>query len=179
MQLAAGEGEKVRGEIAQHTEFVTKIEQIIEVSKAICEARPAVGEAVGGDPPGREGKSLREGSFAADRDAEMGRPAVEAPGRWTARPTWRRVRQSCGSACRCSAVVCSGRRCLPIPAIAASAGCGRGHEAVFTGYREQIIDTALGMVTCSGAWYHCARCGRGLAPRDAELEWLDGRCRRG
>jgi hypothetical protein len=49
------------------------------------------------------------------------------------------------------------------------AGCGSGHEAVFTGYREKVIDTVLGPVTLRRAWYHCARCGHGLAPRDAEL----------
>jgi hypothetical protein len=44
--------------------------------------------------------------------------------------------------------------------------CGRGHEAMFTGYREKVIDTVLGPVTLRRAWY---RCGHGLAPRDAEL----------
>jgi hypothetical protein len=47
--------------------------------------------------------------------------------------------------------------------------CGRGHEAVFAGYREKVTDTVLGPVTLRRAWYHCARCGHGLAPRDAEL----------
>jgi hypothetical protein len=47
--------------------------------------------------------------------------------------------------------------------------CGRGHQAVFTGYREKVIDTVLGPVTLRRAWYHCARCEHGLAPRDAEL----------
>jgi hypothetical protein len=47
--------------------------------------------------------------------------------------------------------------------------CGNGHEAVFTGYRAKVIDTVLGPVTLRRAWYHCARCERGLAPRDAEL----------
>jgi hypothetical protein len=49
------------------------------------------------------------------------------------------------------------------------AGCGRGHQAVFTGYRGKVIDTVLGPVTLRRAWYHCAACGHGLAPRDAEL----------
>jgi hypothetical protein len=49
------------------------------------------------------------------------------------------------------------------------ADCGSGHEAVLTGYREKVIDTVLGPVTLRRAWYHCARCGHGLAPRDAEL----------
>ena len=47
--------------------------------------------------------------------------------------------------------------------------CGRGHEAVFVSYREKLIDTVLGPVTLRRAWYHCARCEHGLAPRDAEL----------
>ena len=47
--------------------------------------------------------------------------------------------------------------------------CGEGHEAVFAGYRGKDVDTVLGPVTLRRAWYHCARCGRGLAPRDAEL----------
>jgi hypothetical protein len=47
--------------------------------------------------------------------------------------------------------------------------CGQGHEAVFTGYRDKSFDTVLGLVTLTRAWYHCAACGHGLAPRDAEL----------
>ena len=47
--------------------------------------------------------------------------------------------------------------------------CGNGHQAVFAGYRDKSFDTVLGPVTLARAWYHCAECGRGLAPRDAEL----------
>jgi hypothetical protein len=47
--------------------------------------------------------------------------------------------------------------------------CGQGHEAVFVSYRDKSFDTALGLVTVTRAWYHCAACGHGLAPRDAEL----------
>ena len=47
--------------------------------------------------------------------------------------------------------------------------CGRGHEAVFAGCRDKSFDTVLGLVTVTRAWYHCAECGHGLAPRDAEL----------
>ena len=47
--------------------------------------------------------------------------------------------------------------------------CGNGHEAVFTGYRDKAFDTSLGLVTVIRAWYHCAECGHGFAPRDAEL----------
>jgi len=47
--------------------------------------------------------------------------------------------------------------------------CGQGHKAVFTGYREKVFDTVLGPIALRRAWYHCASCEHGLAPRDAEL----------
>jgi hypothetical protein len=47
--------------------------------------------------------------------------------------------------------------------------CDQGHEAEFFSYRGKVIDTALGPVTLTRAWYHCAACKHGLAPRDAEL----------
>jgi hypothetical protein len=47
--------------------------------------------------------------------------------------------------------------------------CGQGHEAEFVAYREKVTDTVLGPVTVTRAWYHCAGCGHGLAPRDTEL----------
>ena len=47
--------------------------------------------------------------------------------------------------------------------------CGQGHEAEFVSYRDKVIDTVLGPVTLTRAWYHCAACRHGLAPRDAEL----------
>ncbi|HYB16564.1 MAG TPA: ISKra4 family transposase [Streptosporangiaceae bacterium] len=47
--------------------------------------------------------------------------------------------------------------------------CGQGHDAEFVAYRDKIIDTVLGPVTLTRAWYHCADCKHGLAPRDAEL----------
>ncbi len=47
--------------------------------------------------------------------------------------------------------------------------CGQGHQAEFTGYREKVIDTVLGPVPLTRAWYHCADCKHGLAPRDAEF----------
>jgi hypothetical protein len=47
--------------------------------------------------------------------------------------------------------------------------CGQGHEAGFVSYRDKVIDTVLGPVTLTRAWYHCATCKHGLAARDAEL----------
>jgi hypothetical protein len=47
--------------------------------------------------------------------------------------------------------------------------CGAGHQARFVSYRDKTTGTVPGPVTISRAWYHCRECGRGLAPRDAEL----------
>jgi hypothetical protein len=47
--------------------------------------------------------------------------------------------------------------------------CGQGHEAEFTDYRDKTFDTVFGPVTLRRAWYHCAECRHGFAPRDAEL----------
>ena len=47
--------------------------------------------------------------------------------------------------------------------------CGQGHDAGFVSYRDKVTDTSLGAVTLTRAWYHCAACGHGFAPRDAEL----------
>jgi hypothetical protein len=47
--------------------------------------------------------------------------------------------------------------------------CGQGHQAQFAGYRDKTVDTVLGPVTMRRAWYHCAGCGHGFAPRDEQL----------
>jgi hypothetical protein len=49
------------------------------------------------------------------------------------------------------------------------AECVKGHQAMFTGYRDKTADTVLGAVTLRRAWYHCAGCGHGFAPRDEQL----------
>jgi hypothetical protein len=49
------------------------------------------------------------------------------------------------------------------------AKCGAGHRAGFVSYRDKTVDTVLGTVTLTRAWYHCAECGHGFAPRDGEL----------
>ena len=47
--------------------------------------------------------------------------------------------------------------------------CGNGHQAEFVSYRDKVINTVLGPVTLTRAWYHCAVCKHGFAPRDHEL----------
>jgi hypothetical protein len=62
-QLAAGEVEKVRREVARHAEFTAISEQIAEVNEKICEARPV---AAADAPSGREGE--KGGSSARSRE---------------------------------------------------------------------------------------------------------------
>jgi hypothetical protein len=54
------------------------------------------------------------------------------------------------------------------------AGCGCGGQAVYAGSRPKTITTVLGPVTLWRAWYHCAACQRGSAPRDRQLDLLPG-----
>jgi hypothetical protein len=55
------------------------------------------------------------------------------------------------------------------------AGCaGCGGQAVYAGSRPRTVTTALGAVTLWRAWYHCAACKGGSAPRDRQLGLLPG-----
>lgn len=47
--------------------------------------------------------------------------------------------------------------------------CGHGHQGEFVGYRDKTLHTVLGPVALRRAWYHCAACGHGRAPRDEQL----------
>jgi hypothetical protein len=74
-----------------------------------------------------------------------------------------------------TAVLELGRAVLE-PLLAADAGyagpqvpCGKGHQARFVSYRDKTAGTVLGPVTIRRAWYHCAACKHGFAPRDALL----------
>jgi hypothetical protein len=51
-------------------------------------------------------------------------------------------------------------------------GCGCGGQAVYSGSRPKTITTVLGAVTLARAWYHCAACRAGFAPRDQQLGLL-------
>lgn len=60
-QLRGPEVEKVAAEVASYRQFVAISEQIVEVSEAICEARPAAAAAgvARGEPSGERGGSAR------------------------------------------------------------------------------------------------------------------------
>ena len=54
------------------------------------------------------------------------------------------------------------------------AACGCGGQAIYAGSRPKTITTVLGEVTLRRAWYHCAACKNGFAPRDRQLGLLPG-----
>jgi len=47
--------------------------------------------------------------------------------------------------------------------------CGAGHRAGYAGSRPKTVSTVLGPVQVMRAWYHCAECEHGFAPRDEQL----------
>jgi len=53
-QLSPGELDKVRAELAAYKEFAALSEQIVEVSEAICEARPVPAAGQAPDPQGQK-----------------------------------------------------------------------------------------------------------------------------
>jgi hypothetical protein len=58
-QLAAGEVERVRREVARHAEFTAIAERIAEVNEMICEARPGADTDAPSAPEGEKGGSSR------------------------------------------------------------------------------------------------------------------------
>jgi hypothetical protein len=49
------------------------------------------------------------------------------------------------------------------------AGCPDGHQGAYAGTRDKTVTTVLGPVRITRAWYHCAQCKHGFAPRDRQL----------
>ena len=159
----------MRREVGRHAEFAAISEQIAEVNEKICEARPAR----------RQGCAVRAGwrkrglwaAIAQEKAAEIGRLAAEAArslgcsgaGMEAAEAVIRAgmLQAGCGMLEKLLAAD-PGYRGSRVP-------CGQGHAAEFVSYRDKVIDTVLGPVTLTRAWYHCAACRHGLAPRDAEL----------
>ena len=57
--------------------------------------------------------------------------------------------------------------------------CGAGHQAEFVSYRDKTIDTVLGPVTASRAWYHCAPAGTAWRPGTPSWAQPGRRCHPG
>jgi len=169
-QLAAAELDKVRREVAAYKQFVAVSEQIVQVNAAICEARPAsaAGPGVQGAPDADEQLGPLIAGLREQMSAEIARLAADA-----ARSL------GCGAGMEAAETVIRagmlklGGSMLE-QLLAADPGyrgpridCGAGHQAEFISCRDKTVDTVLGPVTLSRAWYHCAGCKHGLAPRDA------------
>ena len=171
-ETGAGAGQGPR-EVAEYERFRDLVGQVTEVNEAICAGPPGRAGRRGRGCPFRDGRGkggLRD-ALAQEQAAELGRLAAEAAralgcgdaGLEAAEQVIRAglLRLGGGMLGSCwPPTAATGDRACP---------CGQGHEAVFVGYRDKVIDTVLGPVTLTRAWYHCAECGHGLAPRDAEL----------
>ena len=48
--------------------------------------------------------------------------------------------------------------------------CGRGHRADFIDYRSKSVLTVLSRIQVRRAYYHCAKCQKGVIPKDADLD---------
>lgn len=48
-------------------------------------------------------------------------------------------------------------------------GCGNGHEADFIDYRVKELTTVLSVLRSKRAYYYCSSCGKGIIPKDQEM----------
>ena len=48
--------------------------------------------------------------------------------------------------------------------------CGQGHEAALVDYRIKQVTTVLSEIGIKRAYYHCQKCGKGLIPKDKDLD---------
>ena len=171
-EAGAGAGQGPR-EIAEYQRFRDLAGQVAEVNEEICRLRPVLPGEDGGRPSraGRGKRGLRA-ALAREKAAELGRLAAEA-----ARAL------GCGDA-----GAGGGRAVLRAGLLRLGAGMlgellsadrgyrgprvplrerARGRVRRPTGTRSSTPSSARSPLT--RAWYHCAACGHGLAPRDAEL----------
>ena len=124
-----------------------------------------------GQAPGAEGAKKGLCGHARGRRSRRGNALAASAARSLARGAGLEAAELAIRA----AVLELGRAVLE-PLLAANAGyrgpqadCGHGHQGGFVSYRDKTIDTVLGPVTLRRAWYHCAECGHGFAPRNAGL----------
>lgn len=171
-QVAAAELEKVRGG-ANYRQFAALSEQIVEVNEAICEARP-VTSAAGEPPAGERGLAA---VLAEEIAAEVARLAALAARSLDTSGGLEAVELAIRTAMtRLGVRMLEDLLGLDGGYRGPRVGCGAGHEAESVSYRAKTIGTVLGEVRLRRAWYHCAACGHGLAPKDAELRIGQGHC---
>src|SRR5262249_35059784 len=120
--------------------------------------------------PGRPGKGGLCGALQAEIAAEVARLAAEAARSLGAGAGLEPVELAIRTAMlRLGGRLLAGLLGLDAGHRGRRTGCGNGHDAEFISYRGKTIDTVVGPVELHRAWYHCAGCGHGLAPKDEEL----------
>ena len=159
--------EKAEREVAEHQRFAALVEEVSQVSEAICAARP-VGRD--GAPSGGGGKGGLAAQLAEIAAAEVGRLAALAAGLLGTGGGLGVLEQAMRAA-----LAAAGARLLEA-VLAGDDGyagphvkCGAGHQAGYAGSRAKTVSTVLGPVQVTRAWYHCRECERGFAPRDEQL----------
>ncbi len=55
-------------------------------------------------------------------------------------------------------------------AAGASVKCGAGHAVAFVDYRSKELTTVLGTIRLRRGYYYCGECGKGVLPRDEQLD---------
>ena len=168
-QLSAGEVDKVRGELANCQQFAAVTEEIVAVNEP--SARRARPMPTPFRPRGRHAGRKRglyeelEAEFAAEvsRLSELaGDCGLERRGHGGSRAgDPHRDDQARSFAVGPAAATDTGHR--------GADRCGAGHLGEFVSYRTRTLDTVLLAVELRRAYYHCATCRRGVAPRDDEL----------
>jgi hypothetical protein len=181
-QLAAAEVGKVRGELDRYQEFAALTEQIVQVSEAICEARPVLPQA-GQGGPAAEGLDQLRAQVAAEFAAEAEQLAAAAV-RSLAGDRGGAGLEAAELAIRAAMVQVGGS--LLAGLLAADAGyrgpriaCGAGHVAEFVSYRDKTSGTVPGPVTVHRAWYHCQHASWGWRRGTPSWGWPGTPCRGG
>ena len=160
--------EKAQREVAEHQRFADLVEEVSQVSEAICAARPVTAGAW--VPPAGRAKGGLAARLEEIAAAEVGRLAGMAAGMRGAGAALGVLEQAMRAA-----LTSAGARMLE--AVLAGedgycgprARCGCGGRAGYAGSRDKTVTTVLGPVTLRRAWYHCRECHSGFAPEDERL----------
>ena len=171
--------EKAEREVAEYQRFRDLVGEVTEVNEAICGARPARPAAPPRGPLRAGGEKGAPARLEEDAAAEIGGWRGSRAGAGRGRGAGgcregdaRRDAEAGGGMLGTLLAGDDGYRGPRVP-------CGHGHDAEFVSYRDKVIDTVLGPVTLTRAWYHCAACGHGFAPREPSSAWPARRCPRG
>ena len=162
--------EKAEREVAEHQRFAALVEEVSQVSEAICAARPVTAGTA--PPPAGRGKGGLAARLEEIAAAEVGRLAGLAAGMLGAGAALgvleQAMRAALATAGRGAAGGGAGRARTGTPARApGAAAAGRPSTRAV---RDKTVTTVLGPVTLQrGPGITARRCKHGFAPRDQQL----------